>query len=74
MTTRIPTGAIDLFVLGSVGGLHVPIEPILQTEGIVLILYPLELFLAATQRPRRVDEVRLGFGDEPVGQGGRDVS
>lgn len=49
--------AVDLFVLGLVGGLHVPIEAVLQSEGVVLILYPLELLRTTAQCARRVDEV-----------------
>lgn len=53
----VPVGAIDLFVLGLVCGLHVPIETILQTKRVVLIFYALELFGSPAQRTSRMDEM-----------------
>lgn len=38
---------VDLLVLGSVRGLHVPVESIFQAERVVLVLDALELFLVA---------------------------
>lgn len=44
LATVVATGTVDLFVLGLVCGLHVPIEAILQTKRLALIFYAFELF------------------------------
>ena len=63
-----PIGGIDLLVLGLVLRFHIPVEPVLQPQRFVFILYPLELFRAVAQCPGGVNQVRFGLRDEPVGQ------
>lgn len=53
----IASGAVDLFVLGLVCRFHVPVEAILQTKRVVLILYALELFRATAQCASSVDKM-----------------
>jgi hypothetical protein len=40
-------GSIDLFVLGLVGRIHIPVETISQSRRAVFIFYALELLLAS---------------------------
>lgn len=65
-------GGVDLFVFGLVGRIHVPVKPIFKTWRVIFIFYPFELLLA-TQSTGSVDEMGLGFRDEPIGQDGGDI-
>lgn len=45
LAARVPVGVVDLGVLVLVVGLHIPIKAVLQAERVVLVFYPLKLFL-----------------------------
>lgn len=64
----VAVGGVDFFVLGFVGGIHVPVKAVFQARGIVFIFYPFELLRAPAQRMARLDKMGFGLGDEPVGQ------
>lgn len=68
--SHVPVFLVDLLVLGLVGWAHVPVEAVLQAGRVILVLDLLELHRLARERPVRLHEMRLGLGDEPVGQGG----
>lgn len=57
LAAMISIRAVDFFVLGLVGGLHVPIEAILQTKRVVFVFYPLELFRPPAQCASRMDKM-----------------
>lgn len=66
--------AIDLLVLRLIRWIHVPVKPILQPKRLIFIFYALKLLLATAQRTGCMDEMRFGFGDEPIGQHTRDFT
>jgi hypothetical protein len=64
---------VDLLVLGLVLWFHVPFEAVLETLILRIIFDLLELLLLARERLVGLHEMCLGFGNQPVGNGRRDV-
>lgn len=64
---------VDLFVFGLVAGRHVPVEAVAQAGGVVVVFDGFELGLRAGEGAIGLDEMRFGFGDEPVGEDFWDV-
>lgn len=68
VSSRVLIRVVDFFVLGLVCWAHVPVEAVFQSWRIFVIVYSLELRLAACQGAVGLDQMGLRFGYEPVGE------
>lgn len=59
LATMVLVRTIYLLIFRLVGRAHIPVKPIFQTRCIVLIFYPLKLFLAPGQCRTRLNQMRL---------------
>jgi hypothetical protein len=74
LAAHVAVFLVDGFVLGLVFRAHVPVEAVLESGRVVVVIVDLlELDLFACQGSVRLDEVGFGFRDKPVGECGRDV-
>ena len=73
LAAHVPILLVDGLVLGLVGGAHVPVESILESGRVVIVLDLLKLYRLPGDGAGGLDEMCFGFGDEPVGEGCWDV-
>ena len=73
LAAHVPILLIDGLILGLVGGAHVPVEAVLESGRVVVVLDLFKLYRLSSYCAGGLDEMCFGFGDEPVGEGGWDV-
>lgn len=73
LAAHVPILLVDGLVLGFVGGAHVPVEAVLESGRVVVVLDLFKLYRLARDCAGGLDEMCFGFGDEPVGEGCWDV-
>lgn len=59
LATMVLVRTIYLLIFRLIGRAHIPVESILEARCIVLVFYPLKLFLAPCQRRTRLNQMRL---------------